>query len=187
MACGSTPTANAANAATAYGVTVQDLITQGGSIINFAGPIYSSYNVTAGSATVTVGSYIDNTNYKYSVDNLPGGYCVALTVIFKDYNISSHACSVVLDRGVASWGSNAVSTAVMGGDPLADRGQSFFADCDNTIKLAQAAGIGTGDLSRIELPGLKIKEALFDYGPRPISTPPRRGVPAPRAQPGRRG
>jgi len=82
---------------------------------------------------------------------------------------------------------DAVSTAVMGGDPLADRGQSFFADCDNTIKLAQAVGIGTGDLSRIELPGLKIQEALFDYGPRPISTPPQRGSPAPQAQPGRKG
>jgi uncharacterized protein (DUF362 family) len=75
---------------------------------------------------------------------------------------------------------DAVSTAVMGGDPLADRGQSFFGDCDNTIKLAQAVGIGTGDLARIELPGLKIKEALFDYGPRPIAAPPQ-------AQPGRKG
>ena len=82
---------------------------------------------------------------------------------------------------------DAVSTAVMGGDPAADRGQSFFADCDNTIKLAQAAGIGTGDLSRIELPGLKIKEALFDYGPRPISPPRQPGSPAPPAQPGRKG
>jgi uncharacterized protein (DUF362 family) len=68
---------------------------------------------------------------------------------------------------------DAVSTAVMGGDPLADRGQSFFGDCDNMIKLAQAVGLGTGDLSLIELPGLKIKEALFDYGPRPIAAPAR--------------
>jgi hypothetical protein len=66
----------------------------------------------------------------------------------------------------------------MGGDPLADRGQSPFGDCDNTIKLAQAAGIGTGDLSRIEMPGIKIKEALFDYGPRPVMAPPPRKAPA---------
>ena len=78
---------------------------------------------------------------------------------------------------------DAVSTAVMGGDPLAERGQSFFGDCDNTILLAQAVGIGTADLSRIELPGLKIKEALFDYGPRP--TAPSRGGPPPQAQPAR--
>ena len=77
---------------------------------------------------------------------------------------------------------DAVSTAVMGGDPLADRGQGFFADCDNTIKLAQAAGIGTGDLSRIELPGLKIKEALFDYGVRPVTAPGGRRGPAPPAE-----
>ncbi len=78
---------------------------------------------------------------------------------------------------------DAVSTAVMGGDPLAERGQSFFGDCDNTIRLAQAVGIGTADLSRIELPGLKIKEALFDYGPRPVAPP--RGGPGRQGQPAR--
>ncbi len=62
---------------------------------------------------------------------------------------------------------DAVSTALMGGEPLAVRGQSFFEGCDNMIRLAQEAGIGTGDLGRIELPGLKIKEAMFDFGPRP--------------------
>ena len=66
---------------------------------------------------------------------------------------------------------DAVSTAVMGYNPLADRGEKPFLRGDNTIKLAQAVGIGTADLSRIELPGLKIKEALCDYGPGPTGQP----------------
>jgi uncharacterized protein (DUF362 family) len=62
---------------------------------------------------------------------------------------------------------DAVSTALMGGDPLADRGQGYFQTCDNTIKLAQAVGLGSADLSRIELPGLKIKDAVFNYSAPP--------------------
>jgi uncharacterized protein (DUF362 family) len=73
---------------------------------------------------------------------------------------------------------DAVSAALIGAEPRAERGQSVFQDCDNTIKLAEAVGIGTADLSKIELPGLKIKEALFDYGPRPARVPP--GTPPPK-------
>lgn len=61
-----------------------------------------------------------------------------------------------------------VCTAVMGYDPRADRGAKPFLRGDNTMKLAEAVGIGTADLSRIEVAGLSIKEALFDYGPGPI-------------------
>ena len=75
---------------------------------------------------------------------------------------------------------DAVSAALIGADPRAERGQSVFQDCDNTIKLAEAVGIGTADLSRIELPGLKIKEAMFDYGPRPVQTSGQRGNPPPK-------
>lgn len=57
-----------------------------------------------------------------------------------------------------------VSTAVMGHDPAADRGASPFLRADNTLKLAEAAGLGTCDLKRIEIAGLSIKEAVFDYG-----------------------
>jgi len=62
---------------------------------------------------------------------------------------------------------DAVATAVMGHDPRADRGTVPFLRGDNTLKLAEAAGLGTTDLARIEVAGLSIKEARYDYGPGP--------------------
>jgi hypothetical protein len=35
------------------------------------------------------------------------------------------------------------------------------------MKLAEAVGVGTTDLTRIEVAGLKIKDAVCDYGPGP--------------------
>ena len=63
---------------------------------------------------------------------------------------------------------DAVSTAVMGYDPQADRNTKPFVRGDNMLKLAEAVGLGTADLGRIELVGLSLKEAVFDYGPGPI-------------------
>ncbi len=63
---------------------------------------------------------------------------------------------------------DAVCTAVMGYDPRAGRGTKPFLHGDNTMRLAEDAGIGTTDLKRIEVAGLSIKEALFDFGPGPI-------------------
>lgn len=60
---------------------------------------------------------------------------------------------------------DAVSTAVMGHDPRADRGTDPFLRGDNSMKLAEAVGIGTTDLARIEVAGLSTKDALFKYGP----------------------
>ncbi|MGE5567746.1 MAG: DUF362 domain-containing protein [Rhodospirillales bacterium] len=61
-----------------------------------------------------------------------------------------------------------VCTAVMGYDPRATRGTKPFVRGDNTMLLAEAVGIGTADLKRIEVAGLSIKEAMFDFGPGPI-------------------
>ena len=36
---------------------------------------------------------------------------------------------------------------------------------DNSLKLAEAVGIGTADVSRIEVAGLTVKEARVDFGP----------------------
>ena len=60
---------------------------------------------------------------------------------------------------------DAVGMAVMGYDPRADRGTSPFIRGDNMLKLAEAAGIGTTDLSRIEVVGLSLKEARVNFGP----------------------
>ncbi len=65
---------------------------------------------------------------------------------------------------------DAVSMAVMGYLPNSDRGAKPFIRGDSTLKLCEAKGIGTTDLSRIEVAGLSIKDALHDYGPGPIGT-----------------
>ncbi len=62
---------------------------------------------------------------------------------------------------------DAVCMAVMGYDPHADRGTKPFLRGDNTLKLCEEAGVGTTDLSRIEVAGLSIKEAFHDFGPGP--------------------
>ncbi len=58
---------------------------------------------------------------------------------------------------------DAVATAVMGYDPRAGRGVAPFRDCDNTLRLAEAVGLGTTDLSRIEVRGLSVREAQFRF------------------------
>jgi uncharacterized protein (DUF362 family) len=60
---------------------------------------------------------------------------------------------------------DAVGMAVMGYDPRVDRGTSPFLRGDNSLKLAEAVGLGTADLKRIEVVGLSIKEARIDFGP----------------------
>lgn len=63
---------------------------------------------------------------------------------------------------------DAVGMAVMSYDPKADRGSSPFIRGDNTLKLAEAVGIGTTDLNRIEVVGLSIKQAKINFGPGPV-------------------
>ena len=53
---------------------------------------------------------------------------------------------------------DAVCTALMGLDPMTDRGAAPFETCDSTLKLAEQLGIGTRDLSRIEVRGLPIEK-----------------------------
>jgi len=53
---------------------------------------------------------------------------------------------------------DAVCTALMGFDPMADRGTAPFETCDSTLKLAEQMGIGTRDLRRIEVRGLPIEK-----------------------------
>ncbi len=63
---------------------------------------------------------------------------------------------------------DAVCTAVMGYDPKAGRGTKPFIRGDNTLTLAEAVGLGTADLSRIEVVGVPIRDAVHDFGPGPI-------------------
>jgi uncharacterized protein (DUF362 family) len=87
---------------------------------------------------------------------------------------------VAVSPGVLIAGTNPVSTdavamAVMGFDPMAERGMAPFETWDNTLRLAEDLGVGTRDLAQIEVVGATIKDAAFrfrDYGgPRQIRRP----------------
>jgi uncharacterized protein (DUF362 family) len=74
---------------------------------------------------------------------------------------------------------DAVSMAVMGFDPMADRGTPPFESCESIVKLAEEAGLGTRDLKRIEVLGAAIAESKFDFAQirkTRRSTPPPRPV-----------
>jgi hypothetical protein len=60
---------------------------------------------------------------------------------------------------------DAVGMVVMGYDPYAERGTSPFIRGDNSLRLAEEAGIGTRNLKRIEVVGLSIKDAHINLGP----------------------
>ena len=77
---------------------------------------------------------------------------------------------------------DAVSMAVMGFDPHADDDTAPFETRLNHVALAEQAGLGTAALSRIEVRGLSIQEALTPFRsatrPHPLA-PPRLSVPTP--------
>jgi uncharacterized protein (DUF362 family) len=65
---------------------------------------------------------------------------------------------------------DAVCAAVMGYDPAAPH-SSFPFPGENHLQLAAEAGLGTNDLSRIEVRGLSIREALCPFRTPPKETP----------------
>jgi hypothetical protein len=59
---------------------------------------------------------------------------------------------------------DAVGVAVMGfADPQATRGTPPFQICDNHLLLAEQAGVGTADLSKIDVLGMTIAQATYPY------------------------
>jgi uncharacterized protein (DUF362 family) len=74
----------------------------------------------------------------------------------------------LISPGVLIAGTNAVTTdavgaAIMGFDPIADRGKAPFETCDSTLRLAEELGVGTRDLNRIEVLGSKIADVRFPF------------------------
>ncbi len=69
----------------------------------------------------------------------------------------------VLIAGTNCVTTDAVSAAVMGYDPMAGRGRAPFETSDSTLRLAEQHGVGTRDLSRIEILGTSIKDARFNF------------------------
>ena len=58
---------------------------------------------------------------------------------------------------------DSVCTALMGFDPAGARGTAPFETCDNTMRLAEELGVGTTDLSRIEVIGGPIDRIRFPF------------------------
>lgn len=69
----------------------------------------------------------------------------------------------VLVAGLNCVSTDAVCTALMGFNPMADRGTAPFETCDSTLRLAEELGVGTRDLNRIEVVGTPIAKAKFDF------------------------
>lgn len=71
----------------------------------------------------------------------------------------------LLIAGMNCVSTDAVAMATMGFDPMADRGTAPFETCDSTLRLAEQLGVGTRDLSRIEVVGTPIARARFRFPP----------------------
>jgi len=56
-----------------------------------------------------------------------------------------------------------VATAAMGYDPRAPRDTPPFRNCDNTLLLAEANGVGAADLKRIDVVGVPIAKAMYRF------------------------
>ncbi len=69
----------------------------------------------------------------------------------------------LLIAGMNCVNTDAVATAVMGLDPMADRGNAPFETCESTLRLAEHLGVGTRDLNRIEVTGTPIAKARFRF------------------------
>jgi uncharacterized protein (DUF362 family) len=71
----------------------------------------------------------------------------------------------LLIAGLNPVSTDAVGAAVMGyTNPRAPKGIKPFGECDNHLLLADEAGTGTADLSKIDVRGLSIQKALYPYG-----------------------
>lgn len=68
----------------------------------------------------------------------------------------------VLIAGTNPVATDAVATAVLGFDPMAERGAPPFENCDNTMALAEEHGMGTRDLSKIEVAGAQIADIRYE-------------------------
>ncbi len=69
----------------------------------------------------------------------------------------------VLIAGTNCVNTDAVGSALMGFDPMADHGTAPFETCASTLKLAEQLGLGTRDLSRIEVRGLPIEKGRINF------------------------
>ncbi len=69
----------------------------------------------------------------------------------------------ILIAGLNPVSTDAVGTAVMGYEPRSPRGTKPFEYCDNHLLLAEQAGLGSADLEQIDVRGMTIQSARYNY------------------------
>lgn len=69
----------------------------------------------------------------------------------------------LLIAGLNPVAADTVATALMGFDPRAPKGSGAFAKCENTLLLAERLGVGVADLTKCEVRGLSLKDAVFPF------------------------
>jgi uncharacterized protein (DUF362 family) len=74
-----------------------------------------------------------------------------------------HIAPGILAAGTNVVTTDAVGSALMGFDPMADRGTPPYVQRDSTLKLAEMHGVGTRDLRKIEVIGGRIDDIKFDF------------------------
>ncbi|MBZ5585911.1 MAG: DUF362 domain-containing protein [Acidobacteriia bacterium] len=94
-------------------------------------------------------------------------------------NLTKFVSPGIIIAGTNCVTTDAVGMAVMGFDPMADRGTPPFETCDNTVRLAEELGVGTRDPRQIEVLGVPVREAVFNFR--------EHGAPRTRTSGGRKG
>jgi hypothetical protein len=74
-----------------------------------------------------------------------------------------HVQPGLLVAGTNCVATDAVGMALMGFDPMADRGTPPFETCDSTLRLAEQLGVGPRNLNQIEVLGTPIAKARFNF------------------------
>jgi uncharacterized protein (DUF362 family) len=74
-----------------------------------------------------------------------------------------HVQPGLLVAGTNCVATDAVGMALMGFDPMADRGTPPFETSDSTLRLAEQLGVGPRDLNQIEVLGTPIAKARFNF------------------------
>jgi uncharacterized protein (DUF362 family) len=69
----------------------------------------------------------------------------------------------LLVAGLNCVATDAIGMALMGFDPMADRGTPPFETSDSTLRLAEGLGVGPRDLTKIEVIGTPIARARFNF------------------------
>ncbi len=145
--------------------------------VGFRGPMHSGSRVPPKSAPQPVAQSTDpGFRVPRVTADLVASRPIHLAVIDGIYTMTGgelpdqgpHALHQAIHPGLLIAGLNCVNTdavaaAIMGFDPMADRGTPPFENCDSTLRFAEHLGVGTRDLTRIQVVGTPIAKARYRF------------------------